>query len=74
MPLVCSRRLSVLSHLVDGLVTGVLQPQVNHGVLEGSAHVELQGEVVHPLDRRTGTFSSGSVPPLSFCTVSLSSS
>lgn len=36
-------------HLVHGLVTGVLQGQVHHGVLEGATHVELQGDVVDTL-------------------------
>ncbi len=38
-----------LSHLIRGLITGVLQCQVHHGVLEGAAHVELKGDVVHTL-------------------------
>lgn len=38
-----------LSHLVRGLIAGVLQCQVHHGVLEGAAHVELKGDVVHTL-------------------------
>lgn len=35
--------------LVDGFIAGVLQPQVDHGVLQRPAHVELQGQIVHPL-------------------------
>lgn len=38
-----------LPHLVCGFITGVLQGQVNHGVLQSPAHVELQGEVVDTL-------------------------
>lgn len=38
-----------LSHLVRGLIAGVLQCQVHHGVLEGAAHVEFKGDVVHTL-------------------------
>lgn len=38
-----------LCHLVRGLITGVLQCEVHHGVLEGAAHVELKGDVVHTL-------------------------
>lgn len=38
-----------LLHLVCGLITGVLQSQVNHGVLQSAAHVKLQGEVVDTL-------------------------
>lgn len=37
------------SHLVCGLITGILQRKVHHSVLEGAAHVELQGDVVHTL-------------------------
>lgn len=44
----------VVSHLVDGLIAGVLQPQVDHGVLQRPAHVELQGQVIHPLCMMTG--------------------
>lgn len=36
-------------HLVGGLIAGVLQRQVHHGVLECAAHVELQGDVVDAL-------------------------
>lgn len=39
-----------LAHLVDGFIAGVLQPQVDHGVLQRPAHVELQGQIIHPLD------------------------
>jgi len=39
----------VLSHLVDGLITGVLQTQINHGILERSTHVELQRQVIYTL-------------------------
>lgn len=42
---------SALTDLVDGFVAGVLQTQVDHGVLQCSAHVELQGQIVHPLGR-----------------------
>lgn len=38
-----------ISHLVGGLIAGALQGQIHHGVLQGSAHVELQREVVHTL-------------------------
>ena len=41
------------AHLVDGFVASVLQPQVNHGVLQSPPHVELQGEVVNPLKEKT---------------------
>lgn len=37
------------AYLVDGFVAGVLQTQVDHGVLQCAAHVELQGQVVHSL-------------------------
>lgn len=40
-------------HLVGGLIAGVLQRQVHHGVLEGAAHVELQGDVVDTLRKET---------------------
>ena len=40
------------SDLVDGLVAGVLQPQVDHGVLERPAHVELQRQIIDPLNMR----------------------
>ena len=36
-------------HLVHGLVTSTLDPKVDHRVGQAAAHVELQGEVVHPL-------------------------
>lgn len=38
-----------ISHLVGGFITGVLQSQIHHGVLQSAAHVELQREVVHTL-------------------------
>ena len=38
-----------LTYLVHGLVAGALDAEVDHGVGEGPAHVELQGQVVHPL-------------------------
>lgn len=37
------------SHLVSGLITGILKRKVHHGVLESAAHVELKGDVVHAL-------------------------
>lgn len=40
----------LVSDLVDGFIAGVLQPEVDHSVLEGPAHVELQGQIIHPLD------------------------
>ena len=46
---VLSQHQQVASHLVGGLITGVLQGQVHHGVLQSAAHVELQGDVVHTL-------------------------
>lgn len=39
----------VCCYLVDGLITGVLQAQVDHGVLQRSAHVELQRQIINPL-------------------------
>lgn len=39
-----------VSDLVDGFIAGVLQPQVDHGVLERPAHVELQRQIIHPLN------------------------
>lgn len=39
-----------LSDLVDGFIAGVLQPQVDHRVLERPAHVELQRQIIHPLN------------------------
>lgn len=42
-------RICSFPHLVHGLITGVLQREVHHGVLEGAAHVELKGDVVHSL-------------------------
>lgn len=36
-------------HLIGGLIAGVLQRQVHHGVLKCAAHVELQGDVVDTL-------------------------
>ena len=38
-----------LTDLVHGLVAGALDAEVDHGVGEGPAHVELQGQVVHTL-------------------------
>lgn len=42
--------LRAVTDLVDGFVAGVLQAQVDHGVLQRPAHVELQGQIVHPLE------------------------
>ena len=39
----------VCSHLVGGFIAGVLQAEVDHGVLQSSTHVELQRQVVDPL-------------------------
>jgi len=44
--------LCVESDLIDGFVAGVLQAQVDHGVLERPAHVELQRQIIHPLEER----------------------
>lgn len=41
------------NHLIGGFVAGVLQSKVDHGVLQSPAHVELKGEVIHPLQDRT---------------------
>ena len=38
-----------LTDLVHGLVAGALDAEVDHGVGEGPAHVELQRQVVHTL-------------------------
>lgn len=46
---VITRTKPLLSHLVCSLITGILQCKVHHGVLEGTAHVELKGDVVHTL-------------------------
>lgn len=40
------------SHLVDGFIAGILQPQVDHRVLERPAHVELQRQIIHPLGEK----------------------
>ena len=37
------------SHLVSGLITGILKCEVHHGVLEGATHVKLKGDVIHTL-------------------------
>lgn len=44
--------LLAVTDLVDGFVAGVLQAQVDHGVLQRPAHVELQGQIVHPLEKK----------------------
>ncbi len=41
---------SFMVYLVHGLVAGALDAQVDHGVGQGAAHVELQGEVVYTLE------------------------
>lgn len=45
------RQRQVCCYLVDGFITGVLQAQVDHGVLQRSAHVELQRQIINPLNR-----------------------
>lgn len=45
------------AHLVDSLVTGILQPQVNHRVLQRPSHVEFQREVINPLEEKTTPWS-----------------
>lgn len=45
------------AHLVDSLVTGILQPQVNHRVLQRPPHVEFQREVINPLEEKTTPWS-----------------
>lgn len=42
------------SHLVSGLIAGALKGQIDHGVLQGAPHVELQRKVVHPLQTGLG--------------------
>ena len=42
-------------YLVDGFVAGVLKAKIDHGVLQRSAHVELQGQVVDPLRTNSRT-------------------
>lgn len=57
-----------LPHLIGGLITGVLQGQVHHGVLQCASHVELQGQVVDPLSgpgRVTGKWGQGCPQTLS---------
>lgn len=49
---VASVSFKLVCYLVDGFITGVLQPQVDHGVLESPAHVELQRQIIHPLHMR----------------------
>lgn len=39
----------VLSCLICGFITSVLQGQVHHSVLQGTAHVELEGKVIYTL-------------------------
>ena len=41
------------AHLIGGLVTGILQRQVHHGVLQRPADVEFQRQVVDPLSGET---------------------
>lgn len=53
------------SHLVDSLITGILQGQVHHGVLQRPAHVELQRQVVDPLPDRQMARGRASVLPTS---------
>ncbi len=48
---------SFMVYLVHGLVAGALDAQVDHGVGQGAAHVELQGEVVHALKEESYFFS-----------------
>lgn len=40
---------AVATDLVHGLVAGALDAEVDHGVGQTAAHVELQAEVVHAL-------------------------
>ena len=53
-----------LADLVEGLVAGALDAEVDHRVGKGPTHVELQGQVVNPLKYKKG-FLSGS----GFCTI-----
>lgn len=53
-------------HLVGGLITGVLQGQVHHGVLQCPAHVEFQRQVVDPLPRDRQTGRGVRATPLAF--------
>lgn len=54
-------------YLIGGLITGVLQRQVHHGVLQSPAHVELQRQVVHALQGQTQTHTLNKVTIASFC-------
>lgn len=45
----CCRNCCNKPDLIDGFIAGVLQPEVDHCVLECSAHVELQRQIVHSL-------------------------
>lgn len=46
-----------MSDLVDGFVAGVLQPQVDHCVLESPPHVELQRQIIDPLQKQKPTMN-----------------
>lgn len=41
----------MIVYLVEGLITSTLDAQVDHGVTQGASHVELQGQVVDPLQQ-----------------------
>ncbi len=45
------KTISEIFYLIEGFVAGTLDSKVDHGVGEGATHVELQGQVVHPLHR-----------------------
>lgn len=49
-------------YLIGGFVTCVLQSQVDHGVLQGAAHVELQREIVHALQTGGKNLQNLSIP------------
>ena len=50
-----------LPHLVCSFITGILQSQVHHGVLQSPAHVELQGEVVDTLQKKNERNNSSNI-------------
>lgn len=50
-------------HLVCGFIAGILQGQVHHGVLQSTAHVKLQGEVVDALQENRAKWLFIPLPP-----------
>ena len=58
-------------YLVHGLITGSLNSNVDHGVLQGPAHIKFQGKVIHTLKFKREIFLNYFKEPVLFISFDL---